>query len=282
MTAAVAHRLTRDVIRVTGSETPGYLQGQLSQDIEAIAVGASAWSLLLQPSGRIDSWFRIHRVAEHEMLIDVDAGHGPAAVDRLERFKLRTDVEFSTETGWSMVSVRGSDAASVRLEAELSASVAWPGFDGVDHLGPDLELSTDVDQLAVEQFEALRIAAAWPRMGSEITPDTIPAEVGESLIATSVSFTKGCYTGQELVARIDSRGGSGPKPLRVLVAPSDSRLAVGSPIEWQGTTVGEVTSTATDVDRRRVLALAVLQRKVEPGSTVRAGGAVATVVDAPA
>ena len=85
------HIMSRDTIRVEGPDTATYLQGQISQDVDAIGVGETAWSLVLQPNGKLASWFRIHRVAEQEFLLDTDEGHGSGLVARLERFKLRTD-----------------------------------------------------------------------------------------------------------------------------------------------------------------------------------------------
>ncbi|MFQ5557854.1 MAG: hypothetical protein ACE5GB_10170, partial [Acidimicrobiales bacterium] len=80
MTVVVGALVDRDVVRVTGADAEGYLQGQLSQDVVATSVGGWAWSLVLQPVGRIDAWLRLHRLAEHEFLLDLDAGFGPALV----------------------------------------------------------------------------------------------------------------------------------------------------------------------------------------------------------
>ena len=95
------------------------------------------------------------------------------------------------------------------------------------------------------------------------------------LIEASVSFTKGCYTGQELVARIDSRGGNVPRPLRVLVA--DGPLVVGGVVAFEDADVGVVTSAATS-DRASV-AIAPLMRKVTPGSVVSVDGVDAVVLE---
>ena len=112
-----------------------------------------------------------------------------------------------------------------------------------------------------------------PRLGAELTGDTIPGEGGQRLIDVSVSFTKGCYTGQELVARIDSRGGNVPRPVRVLVA--QAPLEVGAVVAVDGEDVGRVTSAAG------LVALAPRMRKVEIGDTVSIGG-VPAIVSAPA
>ena len=118
--------------------------------------------------------------------------------------------------------------------------------------------------------ERQRIRAGMPRMGAELTDETIPGEGGQQLIDLSVSFTKGCYTGQELVARIDSRGGNVPRPVRVLQASGD--VNVGDEVTVGDDLVGVVTSAAGDV------ALAPLMRKVEIGDQVMVGAVTASVV----
>ncbi len=257
----------RGVVRVTGSDAATYLQGQVSQDIDAVVDGGSAWSLVLDPSGKLVSWFRIHRIARAEFLLDMEPSAVESTVARLERFRLRTEVEFTVENGWRMASVRDDDVA---VAGDLTAPVSWPGWEGTDTLlapaTPDPGL--DVDPAA---FEAARIRAGVPRLGIDLTPDTIPAEGGAPLIEGAVSFTKGCYTGQELVARIDSRGGNVPRPLRVLSADAD--LALGADVVFDGASIGVVTSAAGSVALARIL------RKAEIGSRVEVGGVAATVVN---
>jgi len=226
----------RDTVRIHGSDAAAYLQGQISQDVDSLATGDTAWSLILEPNGKVSSWFRIHRLDRNDFLLDIDAGHADSLVARLERFKLRTDamIEF--------------------VDTPIPAPVTWPGTD--------------------DPFdEKQRIRAGMPRMGAELTPDTIPGEAGQRLLDVSVSFTKGCYTGQELVARIDSRGGNVPRPIRVLVA--DGPLEVGAVVTADGDDVGQVTSACGEV------ALAPLMRKVEIGDAVSVSG-VPAIVSEPA
>ena len=153
-------------------------------------------------------------------------------------------------------------------QAALSATFSWPGFSGSDHLdvGLDALSGIEIDDAA---FEQARIRAAVPRLGLDIGENTIPAEGGANLIEGSVSFTKGCYTGQELVARIDSRGGNVPRPLRVLIG--EQALEIGGVVTFDGREAGVVTSAAGKA------ALAPLMRKVEPGSLVSVNGVKATV-----
>lgn len=281
--------VARDVVRVTGPDAVSFLQGQLSQDVAAIPAGSSAWSFLLQPQGKVEAWLRVHRIAEDEVLLDVDGGFGEAVVARLERFKLRTKADLRMLSGWRCVAVRdpapraGADdatgsgpspvAQSGPGDAALRADPAWPGVAGVDLLGDDPMPPAGVREGTREEFEALRIRAGVPAMGFELTERTIPAESG--VVERSVSFTKGCYTGQELVARIDSRGGNVPRHLRAVVLDDGADPAhppqPGTPVVVDGNEVGSITSAAGGV------ALAYVKRDVVPPAAATVGGRVARI-----
>lgn len=116
-------------------------------------------------------------------------------------------------------------------------------------------------------------------MGAEVTEATIPAELGRWVVDASVSFTKGCYTGQELVARIDSRGGNVPRHLRGLTT-DDLPPAPGEAVVVDGKEVGTVTSSAVAADGS-VVGLALVHRSVELPAAARAGDARIEVRDLP-
>jgi folate-binding protein YgfZ len=268
--------IERDIVVVTGPEARPFLQGQLSQDLDPLGVGRSAWSLLLQPTGKVDAWLRVTRTEEEAFVLDVDAGHGDAVEARLRRFRLRTkaDLHQATWRGWALRGPAIEERESVSPEV-LALPAAWPGVAGVDLIGPDVERPVALEEADPEALEVLRIECGVPAMGTELTEATIPAEAGQWLIDESVSFTKGCYTGQELVARIDSRGGNVPRPLRGLVLDADD-VAPGATVTVGGAAVGLTTS----VGRSPVLgpvALAPLARSVEPGAAVEVEQGRATV-----
>ncbi|MCE2511792.1 MAG: folate-binding protein YgfZ [Acidimicrobiia bacterium] len=272
----------RDAVLASGGDSATFLQGQISQDVEAVEVGASAWSLLLAPQGKVEAWFRLTRLGENEFLVDLDAGFAGALVARLERFKLRVDAVFEIVEGWQMLSVRGSSGGSDGLDpvrAELRVPVAWPGFEGVDLLGPEVSLPAGAEN-STAAMEVARIRAGWPAMGRELTDRTIPAEIA-GLVESSVSFTKGCYTGQELVARIDSRGGNVPRPVRLLEIRGVG-VSPGVEITVDGRVVGEVTSAARDRSRGVTVALGPVHRRVEPPAGAEVVGMPATVLATPA
>lgn len=261
---AAAAEVRRDVLAVEGPEAAAFLQGQLSQDVAALAPGASAWSFLLQPQGKVDALVRVLRRDDDRFVVDVDAGFGEAVRARLQRFKLRTKAEIEP-LPWRCVAVRGARAHEVAGAAAdgvgaFAVVADWPGLPGVDLLGPSPVVPEDAVAVDLSALEVARVEAGWPAMGAELTPDTIPAEVG--LVPLAVSFTKGCYTGQELVARIDSRGGNVPRVLRGLVAPA--ALSVGQELrDDTGRVVGVVTSVAASPTLGWI-GLAPVHRSVEP------------------
>ena len=276
---AVVHGLIElDVIAVSGTDAEEYLQGQLSQNIESLAVGETRWSLLLQPQGKVDAWMRVFRADADHLWLVVDAGFGADALARLERFKLRVDVTMYLERREALA-LRGplSLDAATRLGAPAGTQVVdatWGVVAGVD-LVP-IQADRRAELLAAiggveadaEAMELVRILQGRPAMGRELDSSTIPAAAG--VVDESVDFTKGCYVGQELVARIDSRGANTPTRLVRVVGvadpPSSELPGTGAPLTVDGADVGRLTSMARSA-QRGVAGLAYVKRGVAvPGS----------------
>ena len=291
--------LERDVLKVSGPDAQSYLDGQLSQDIAALRPGEPAWSFILQPTGKVDSYCRAFRVNEEEFYLEVPAGHGEAALTRLERFKLRVDCELEL-LRWKMWAIRGqkstsqegiaADTAAIPSQASsqpvLSDPVNWQGTEGFDLLGTDLP-APPIHECSPAALEALRIEAGVPQMGQDITEGAIPAEAGNRILEDAVSFTKGCYVGQELVARVESRGGNVPRRLLgVMLGEAEGRPAhpkAGEPLFQETDTarqVGTLTSVALS-PRLGLIALALIHRSVDPQATLVCGDNYAKVVDLP-
>jgi len=263
-----AQWIERDVVVAEGPDTLSFLQGQLSQDVE-LTVGESRWSLLLEPTGKVHTWLRLTRVGEDAFQLDTDAACGRAMVERLSRFKLRTKCEFDAVQTVRGLAVRGRSGAGL--------PIVWPGIEGYDVLGAD----TAPDGIELrDDYERARIEAGVPAMGRELTGATIPVEAGQWLIDASVSFTKGCYTGQELVSRVDSRGGNAPRPVRGLRI--DGEIGVGAAVTAEdGHALGEVTSAVFARDLGVTVGLAPLARAVAPPAAVLVDGQAAQLVELP-
>jgi tRNA-modifying protein YgfZ len=263
--------LPRDMLAVSGPDAVEYLQGQCSQDVATLVDGQSADALLLSPQGKVDASIRVTRMGSGAFMIDTDAGFGEVAQTRLLRFRLRVKVDIEP-VPWVCLAIRGPESGSVPPASEpgvLRLPVQWPGLSGFDLIGPAPSLPETVRPCGIGAWEAARIEAGIPVMGREVTENTIPAEAG--LVERSVSFTKGCFTGQELVARLDARGTKVARRLCGIVVDDPERLApVGATVhttdgEHQ---VGQLTSVAWSPGLRTTVALATLQRRVAPPSAV--------------
>lgn len=277
MTDTFACPIERDVVRVHGPDAATYLQGQLSQDVDALAVATSTHTFVLRPDGKVDAWARITKTAADEFLLDVDDGWGAALEARLRRFLLRTKAEVES-LDWPAVAVRGPAPAAADLpEGVLRVRVAGPGVEGYDLLGPGAAVPDGVPTVAVDDLVAHDVVHGVPANGRELDETTIPAEVGQWIIDASVSFTKGCFVGQELTARIDSRGGNVPRRLCVLTL--DGPVAAGDDIDADGR-VGPVTTAAVSPVHGPV-ALAFVGRAVPAGASVSVGGVPGIVHELP-
>ncbi|MGH8979996.1 MAG: YgfZ/GcvT domain-containing protein [Acidimicrobiales bacterium] len=307
-----AYRLARDVVTVTGPEAQGYLQGQLSQDVAPLVVGGSVPALLLEPDGKLSALLRVTRTGEDAYALDTDAGFGATVADRLMRFRLRTKVDIEI-AAWPCVALRGAGLANLADLADLAGgdpgaagaaasdatahhggppwalAVDWHGTRGVDVVGPGAEdrVPATARWCGPEAWEALRVEAGIPVMGAELDGRTIAAEAG--LVERTVSFTKGCYTGQELVARLDARGNRVARRLCGIVAgdlpAGDTARLVGATLRVAGADkpVGRCTSAAWSPALGAPVALAYLHRSVEVPATLRAaldGDAVGDDADA--
>jgi tRNA-modifying protein YgfZ len=273
------------VVEVQGEAAESYLQGQLSQDV-AMPVGDTGWTFLLQPTGKVDAWLRITRLGDDRYLLDAPLADESTIAARLDRFKLRTAVDVTARgvTGWSFRGP-GAVAAATELAGDDAPLLpaGWPGVEGADVLG-GADLRPDPALVVpTEAWDALRVECGVPLNGRELGPETIPAEAGAWVIEASADFAKGCYTGQELVARIDSRGGNVPRPIRSVVAEDGARPPAGTTVALAGKEVGVLTSVA-DTATLGTIGLGPVARSVEPGTEVDlrwAGGSARGVVRVP-
>ena len=248
--------ISRSFVRATGDDAQKYLHSQLSNDIASMDRGESRHSLLLEPTGKVVALVRVSRTADDAFLLDFDeAIDGSRFVDtvlaRLNRFRIRVKVEFE-EVDLTCVAFRDESPFDVD---GIVVPAWWPSSGGHDVISA----SKVIESRASDDVEDLRIAAGWPRMGSEIVPgETLPAATG--VVGVAVSFTKGCYPGQELVERMDSRGSVAPRTLRRLTPSEGARP--GDDIVVDGHAVGVYTSVG------RTVALGLVNRGVDVGESV--------------
>ncbi len=292
--AALVERVGHDHVLVTGEDAWSFLQALVSADLDAISDGGGAPSLLLSPQGKLDVAFRILRVGDDAWL-DTDTGLGAQLVASLNRFKIRVKADVVDRSdAFAMVSLIGPEAVAQLGVPIPDASDAHAPFGevrivrtsvGADVIGPRSAVDAAVATLVADgwaragndAFEAYRIARGMPKQPADLDDRTIPQEAELELDA--VSFTKGCFLGQELVCRIDSRGHVN-RFLRRLVDIDGARPPVGAEIVVDGKAVGAITSVTPD--GFPTTALGYVRREVELASEVELrwpdGHATASVI----
>ena len=263
--------IARDLVVVEGPDATTFLQSLVSQDLDALGVGDAGHSLLLQPQGKLLVDFYAVHVEPDTWWCVCEGGFGEVLASGMSRFKIRVKVDVR-QVSVAALAIRGLQP-EVSPDVQLIA-VDWAGEPAFDAIGSEGAIAAfserlDVRLLDADGYERARIEAGVPRQGFDTDERTIPQEAGLERVA--VSFTKGCFVGQELVCRIDTRGHVN-RNLRRLRAASGS-MARGEAVAFEGREVGEVTSAAGSV------ALAMLRREVEPGAQITAG-AVEAVVEA--
>jgi aminomethyltransferase len=272
MTDATSYDLEAGVVTVSGPDATSFLQSLLSQDLEPIGVGESAPALLLQPQGKLIATMRALHAADDTWWCVTDEGGGAALAEGLNRFRIRVKAEITDASATSaVIAVRGAGArdlatAAAAERAVFVMSADWSDAEAVDIVGARADLDevrrglraagvADGDR---DTYEVARVRAGVPRLGVDIDDRTIPQEA--FLEQRAVSFTKGCFVGQELVCRIDTRGHVNRYLRRVTFA--DATPPPGAEIVLGDKVVGALTSAAGHA------ALAMVRREVEPPTEV--------------
>lgn len=250
-----------DLVWFSGGDAIRFLNDLISQEIGDLQPGSVVRSFLLTPQGKLDHLLWVLR-GEEEVGLVVDPGRGEGLTAKLGRYRIRVNVEMQAGEGdtWLVV---GPFPGSERRQwsgsrDSLVADLSWSNLDRSLVVGA----KPDLPEMGGEEYETLRIESGEPVMGVDVTDATIPQETG--LVRESISFDKGCFLGQELVARLDSRGGRVNRQLRILRFDGPAPGA-GTEVSSDGDQVGVVTSAAGEVG------LASLRRGVEPGDRVIVG-----------
>jgi folate-binding protein YgfZ len=288
----------RGVIAVVGPDGAEYLQGQLTNDVEALAVGEGQYAALLDRKGHMQTDLRVLRSGEEEIQVDMEPGTKDAALRHLTMYSIGRDVKVvDATTERAIVSLIGPRAVEVAGTAPLPEfaneatsiagieALAVGTRDGIDLFLPVAErdrliaalLEAGAVEVSPEAVEIVRVEAGVPRFGAEMDAATMPAEA--SIVEDAVSFTKGCYIGQETVARLHYKG----KPNRHLRGLKLSAAAApGAPlrlgVKEVGTLGGAVVSPALGP-----IGLAIVRREAQPGAQLLVGedGVTAEVVALP-
>jgi tRNA-modifying protein YgfZ len=234
----------------------------VSNDVAALRPGDCCDALLLTAKARVIAPLRIVRRGSDDFLLLTEPELGERVEAELRRFRLGAKAEIEPERHHSVV-VFGS---------------GLQGIPNPDYGEPAVELLDEEpggEPVPEELLELLRIRAGTPRYGREIDDRVLPAEAG--LVERAVSFTKGCYPGQEPIARLHHRGHAN-RGLRLLEITGDGLPAYDADVLHGEKTVGRVTSAARD-DDGKVLALAYVRVEVPPEAELTVEGAKARSLD---
>ena len=275
------------VLRLTGKDPTGMLDAILTNEVPKEA-DFGAYALLLSPKGRVQADLRVLK-SGGEVLIITEPEGAEAAKEILGRYAPFSRVKLDEPEGWGVLGLYGPQApellGGLELEEYESSVVEVGGVTalaaGVRHPIPSYDLvgPTDLVQKAREHlvaegavpagshaYETVRIETLTPRFGADITTENFPAEAG--ILDRAVSFAKGCYPGQETVARMYYRGHPNRTLYRLRI--EGTPPPPGTPIFQNKKQVGKITSVAPlQVDGEN-LVLGYLHRNAEPGSDLRA------------
>lgn len=282
-------RSGRGKLLVSGAEAADYLQGQLTNDVEALEPGDGAYSALLDRKGHMQGDMRVLRTGEGpDLLLDTELEALEAVRRHLGMYKIGRQVDVVDVTaerallsliGPRAVEIAGSAALPENACEEVTLAgtpvLAVGTASGIDLIFEaeardrvaDALLAAGAAEVSPAAAEILRIEAGRPRFGAEMGTETMPAEAG--IVEQAVSFTKGCYIGQETVARLHYKG----KPnrhLRGLKLSGADGARPGDPVRLGEKEVGRLGSAGVS-PAFGAIGLAILRREAEPGATVAVG-----------
>jgi folate-binding protein YgfZ len=280
-----------DLVLVRGVDAESFLQGLVSQDIAVLPEGGVGRSLLLGPEGKLRAVLWILK-GHDEFVLVTDGGRAELLAAELGRYLFRVRAVIEPMAG-EVLELWGPAADVVLEQAGLPTPTGWVRigeglvanvpFDGLARylvVGIDPQVLRGAGGRLVGSLatDAVRVEAGEPVMGRDLDEKTIPQESG--LVPATVSFTKGCYLGQELVARIDSRGHVN-RVLRGVVIGANLLPPEGADVVAAGTPVGRLTSVSESITLRAPIGLALVRREVEPDTPVEIrweGGSVPATV----
>ena len=256
----------RPIVRITGPDRLSWLHSLLSQHLSELAPGGSAEALLLSPRGHVENHLQLVDDGT-QVLAHVEPGSAESLLGFLDsmRFMLRVEVSLADELAvrWSAVDVPGLATRT--------------GF-GTFSLAPK-QTEYDGELAGLQAFEALRVAARRPRLGCDTDHRTLPHEVG--WLGTAVHLDKGCYRGQESVARVHNLGRPPRRMVLLHLDGSDSELPErGTAVQVEGREVGRL-GTAVRHYELGPIALALVKRQVPDDAELEVAGVTASIDPSP-
>jgi aminomethyltransferase len=285
--AALVGFPNRRVLRLSGRDPAGMLDAILTNGVPK-EESLGAYALLLDPKGRMQTDLRVIKHGE-DILVIVEAEGEEAARSILGRYAPFSRVKLEdtnlavlglygpkakellglelAEHGSGEVEIVDTKVLAVGVSAPLSGCDFLVAEESVRSMRKHLE-SLGASSASSEEYETVRIEAGIPRFGADMTPENFPGEAG--VLERAVNFKKGCYPGQETVARMHYRGQPNKNLHRFVVVEGEAPEP-GTTILQNEKEVGKITSVASLSAEGRTLALGYLKRKADPEGALRAG-----------
>jgi folate-binding protein YgfZ len=273
----------REQLRVTGPDRVTFLHGMITNEVNGLAVGGSCFAAVLTAKGAMVGEVRVLK-REDELFVDTGPGCGATVRDFFSKYLISEDAEVVDAPEIAVVGLWGPRAAEVSagLAGTLGSYASF--LEGVDLVLPREALAAVMERLSAvplldeETAEVLRVERGVPRWGADMSESTIPLEAN---LERAVSYTKGCYIGQEVIARATYRGQMNKKLMGLELGSAE--VAPGTELRAGNRKVGWVTSTAHSPKRGQIIGLGYVHRDfLGPGTSVEvAGGGGAVVVALP-
>lgn len=274
-----------EVVWVEGADAVSFMQGLVSADVESLSEGGVCRSFFLTPRGMVR--FVLWILKDHRGLgLICERGQGSELAETLDYYRIRVKAAIRVDSravsalvgpdcpGWDALGDRKWD----RDGDDFRAAAALAGLPRVFFTGDAPAGAQPVGELA---WRAVRVESGEPSAGIDLDQRTIPQETGQ-LAQAAISFTKGCFLGQELAARIDSRGRVN-RNLRGLEVTTNVLPPEGAEVRKDGRTVGRITSVAESLEVRAPVGLSLVRRGADPHDEVQVrweGGEAPAVVRA--
>jgi len=296
----------RTQVRITGADRVKFLHGFCTNDIKRLKAGAGCEAFLTNVKGRVLGHVFVF-CGEQDLVLETSPGQAAAILGHLDRYVIREDVQFdhlaARVAEWfvagpraeaalagllgdtppaNMLAHRTGDLAGVSVSLRRVPLARMPAFLLSCPAERQAEVGRELDQagarlVAAEIFDIVRVEAGFPLYGRDISDECLPQEVNRDRQA--ISFTKGCYLGQETVARLDSLGHVNRK-LASLRWHGAEMLQPGQELTVAGQAVGRITSAVWSPRAATILALAYLRRGSDsPGTRIETEAGVAEVVE---
>lgn len=309
-TAFFADRSDRGRLRLTGRDRQSFLQGMVTNDVAALTPGTGCYALMLDATGHVLADMRV-LCAESHLLLDLEPGMAPFVAETLDRYLIMEKCRIADVTGETAQVFLGTRHSLESLETPgLSGCESWSegqhqvapfagvlatvaatrlvpggGFDIHIDAADKEELLRElrgagVTEIAPDALETLRIEAGIPRFGADMDARVLAPETGQQ--ARAISFRKGCYIGQEIVARIDARGHANRGFTGFLFESGGDVPAPGTPVTADDKEIGRITSSALSLTLNRPIALGYIRREhAAPGTPVTVAERPAVVAALP-